>query len=535
MPNDLARLDAASFIGLPLELPIALLLLACLPGRAARPVRAVLAVTLSLVMIIKLADMAAFQAFARPFNPILDFHLLDAAWNLTSGAIGTAGAVGVLVAIALAIVAILAASVASLTVLDRAMQRHRGTAIALIAAVLCVALFAPTIATRLDQPEMASAVQRAASFGSTRLMSIHAGAVSASLRDLEAFRAEAAIDPAENLDDSVLLNGLAGKDVLMIFVESYGRTVIDNPAYAPSVLPVLDEFEAALERRNFSSASGFMTAPIVGGQSWLAHASVLSGLWVDNQRRFNSMIVSNRATLVDDFNRAGWRTAAVMPAITLAWPEGEFFGYDAIHDWRGLNYRGEPFNWVTMPDQYTLSAFDRLERSTRQRPPLFAEIALISSHAPWTPIPEIIDWDAVGDGSIFNEQAASGDPPNVVWADPDRVRTQFRLSIEYALANLASYAEERLDGDFVMIVLGDHQPARIITGETTNRDVPFHVISNDPAVTAAVVEEWGLAPGMHPDAGFDPWPMNAFRQRLIETFSAAPAAEDLSTMLESHF
>ena len=41
----------------------------------------------------------------------------------------------------------------------------------------------------------------------------------------------------------------------------------------------------------------------------------------------------------------------------------------------------------------------------RQAPtglPLFAEVDLISSHAPWTRIPPLIAWDDVGDGSIFH-------------------------------------------------------------------------------------------------------------------------------------
>ena len=37
-------------------------------------------------------------------------------------------------------------------------------------------------------------------------------------------------------------------------------------------------------------------------------------------------------------------------------------GFDRILAAADLGYRGLPFNWVTMPDQFTLAAFDRLVR-----------------------------------------------------------------------------------------------------------------------------------------------------------------------------
>ena len=44
-----------------------------------------------------------------------------------------------------------------------------------------------------------------------------------------------------------------------------------------------------------------------------------------------------------------------------------------------------------MPDQYTLDAFHRLELAPRHRQPVMAEIDLVSSHAPWSRTPHLID------------------------------------------------------------------------------------------------------------------------------------------------
>ncbi len=207
-----------------------------------------------------------------------------------------------------------------------------------------------------------------------------------------------------------------------------------------------------------------------------------------------------------------------MPAITLDWPESRWFGYDATYPAAGLGYRGKPFNWITMPDQFVYAALERLERSKPDRPPVMAEMALVSSHAPWTPVAELVPWDEVGDGTIFDEQVTAGDPPDVVWRDPDRVRLQYRLTVEYALKALASYAQRYGDDRLVIIALGDHQPAPLVTGDDAGRDVPVHVIARDPAVLK-VFEDWGWTDGMVPGLGGPATPMSGFRDRFVAAFS----------------
>ena len=148
-----------------------------------------------------------------------------------------------------------------------------------------------------------------------------------------------------------------------------------------------------------------------------------------------------------------------------------------------------------------------------------AEIALISSHAPWTPVATLVDWDDVGDGTIFNTQAESGDPPSVVWADPERVRRQYIQTIDYSLETLGSYMA-RFGEETVFVILGDHQPAAIITGPNASRAVPIHVVSSDRELIARFERE-GFTPGMLPMEQTREWPMNAMRQVLIDLFSGA--------------
>ena len=66
------------------------------------------------------------------------------------------------------------------------------------------------------------------------------------------------------------------------------------------------------------------------------------------------------------------------------------------------------FSWSAMPDQFALESFRRLELDRPGRGPVMAEIDLITSHAPWSRVPWLIDQAAVGDGSVFEGDCQPG-------------------------------------------------------------------------------------------------------------------------------
>ena len=74
------------------------------------------------------------------------------------------------------------------------------------------------------------------------------------------------------------------------------------------------------------------------------------------------------------------------------------------------------------------------------------------------------------------------------------------------------------DDDLVLVVLGDHQPATIITGQGASHDVPISVIAHDPTVLDRIAG-WGWQDGMRPSPQAPVWPMNAFRDRFLTAFS----------------
>jgi hypothetical protein len=172
-----------------------------------------------------------------------------------------------------------------------------------------------------------------------------------------------------------------------------------------------------------------------------------------------------------------------------------------------------------MPDQYTLSAYERLERTAPGRGPVMAAIPLASSHAPWAPVPRMIGWDDVGDGVVYR-QMDSADPPRSVLRDAKRLRAGYRDAIAYSLRSLISYVQRYGDDDLVLVFLGDHQPTPMVTGPDASRDVPITIVARDRGVLDRI-SGWGWQDGLRPGPDAPVWPMNAFRDRFLTAFGPA--------------
>ncbi|MEM7022177.1 MAG: sulfatase [Pseudomonadota bacterium] len=480
--------------------------------------RYTVAAATTLVVTLKLGELVIRASLGRPLNPLLDMSLAPSLVHLLSGMLGPALSALAFAASAAALGLVFVISVRAVGAIQRVLDRPRiGMATVAIAGLMVASYGLRQLAPQLigQQPISAHA---------TQMLGAHWTLGRQAVADQVKLAESMASDSFRDLPAEVLLSRLDGIDVLLLYVESYGRSALELPRYAETIQPRLEDFEAQLASHGLHAVSGYLTSPSVGGQSWLAHGTIQSGLWIPHQRHYNALVRSDWLTLTKAFGKAGHRTLAVKPAITMPWPEGEQFGYDQIYAAADLGYAGLPYNWVTMPDQYTLSTLERLERATSEQP-LFAEVSLISSHAPWIPIPPVLDdWSSIGDGEIFSRWAEEGDPPRVVWRDPERVRYQYTLAIDYVLGVLASYAASFADDRTLLIIVGDHQPAPIITGEGASRDVPIHVISGNPSLLMPF-EALGLHAGMHP-TGPPIGRMDILRDWFLETFSEREQKHD---------
>jgi hypothetical protein len=513
LPVHLADLGWSVLASASLEVAVIFALLALVPGlragRSGRWAACAVALATTLVVTLKLADLAMRESLARPLNPLLDVYLARSLVDLSTDTLG--GPLGWLCLLGLALVPLLVGtgSFALVRAAQRSMMRPwaRGATLAGCAGLL--ALLA--IETKIGHRGLVS--------NHASLMVLQQWRVAEqTAAGIAAFESAIAGDRFRDVPSERLLGRLGGADVLLMFIESYGRSALELPRYAETLGPRLEAFEQRLAGRGLFAASAWLTSPTVGGQSWLAHGTFESGLWLADQARYQALLQSERLTLTRAFAKAGYRTVAIKPAITRPWPEGDALGFAKIYAAADLGYAGKAYNWVTMPDQYTLAVLERAERQGAERP-LFVEVSLISSHAPWTPIaPVLEDWGAIGDGQVFSRWADDGDPPEVVWRDPERVRTQYALAVDYVLGVLASYAANFVDRGTLLILTGDHQSAPLITGEGATRDVPIHVISGDPALIEPFLA-WGFEPGMRASQGALVRRMDAFRDFFLEAFS----------------
>ncbi len=512
-PDHPIHLTPGAFVRVPLE-GLALIAVALvLPTTARRLLAGIVGLVLALVVILKILDIGFFAAFDRPFDPYLDASYVGIGSETLRASIGASDANLVLAGLAVLVVALVVFMTLAVLRVTRVAASHRWWSLRAITALGVVWVLCWVSGARLisDTP--------IASTSAADLMLDKVRTLQADLADHAVFAKEISHDRFRDTPGDQLLTGLRGKDVLLAFVESYGRVAVQGSSFSPQVSAALDKWTEGLQAAGFSSRSAFLTSPTFGGISWLAHSSMQSGVWVDTQGRYDQLVKTDRFTLSVAFKRAGWRTVDVVPSNDRAWSEGSFYHFDKLYDRRDVGYHGPRFAYASMPDQYVLSALQRLELAKRHRRHVFAELDLVSSHTPWTHIPRRIDWRDVGDGSVFNSVPVDHTAKSALWSDSSRLRAAYGRSIQYTMSTLVSFVRRYGDPNLVLVVLGDHQPSTAVTGLSPSHDVPISVIAHDPAVLDRIAG-WGWGDGLRPVPQAPVWPMSAFRDRFLSAFGS---------------
>jgi hypothetical protein len=70
----------------------------------------------------------------------------------------------------------------------------------------------------------------------------------------------------------------------------------------------------------------------------------------------------------------------------------------------------------------------------------------------------------------------------------------------------------------VVVLLGDHQPATIVSGDDAGRDVPVAIIARDRTVLEQT-SGWRWDRGLRPGAQAPTWRMDAFRDRFVAAYA----------------
>jgi hypothetical protein len=126
----------------------------------------------------------------------------------------------------------------------------------------------------------------------------------------------------------------------------------------------------------------------------------------------------------------------------------------------------------------------------------------------------------VGDGSIFDGMPETLPSEGDIWPSPTRVKAAYARSIEYSLEAFLTFMTTYGDDDLVVVLVGDHQPATIVSGRDAGRDVPVAFIARDPTVLRRI-EPWGWRQGLRPPSDAPVWPMDAFRDRFVAAFDSS--------------
>ena len=311
------------------------------------------------------------------------------------------------------------------------------------------------------------------------------------------------------------LNGLGGADVLLFVVESYGRVVFSQPHYRQVMESTIDKFGKTLARHGFQAMSSSLLSPAYGGASWLAHATLEFGVRVENDLEETALLRSSLEPMAAIFRENGYRTVSVMPGTRFAFPQGAAFGYEqAYYAWH-FGYRGPTFGWAPMPDQFVLDRVRRWEFITPDKP-VFARYVLISSHASFSiQPPYIAEWETLGDGSLYSEREPVKYP--IVWPDLQNAGEAYLRSLDYEFETLGTYLAKYVTADTLIIIVGDHQPNRQLTGPGEPWSVPVHVISRNTRLLTPFRDR-GYTAGLFPDQPLPHAGMETFWPGFLQDF-----------------
>jgi hypothetical protein len=198
--------------------------------------------------------------------------------------------------------------------------------------------------------------------------------------------------PAYEVYDGLSLQ--RAPDLHVYIVESYGRILLRRPSSREPWLADARRHTARLQEAGYASVSGYLTAPVSGGRSWLADATLLTGRPIAHESVFVQTMgaVDGMRHLPGVLDAAGYETVLVRPKDRarpgvqlrndLAFERPVFFA--------DLGYEGPPMGWGWVPDQFTLG-WMREHVLGAEGPPRFVFAHLVSSHAPWTDLPAPVD------------------------------------------------------------------------------------------------------------------------------------------------
>ena len=283
-PDRVYQLTPAAFVRIPVE-GLALVAVALvLPAWPRRIVAAVAGLLFGLLFFLKILNMAFYAEIDRAFNPVLDWGDISPAISVVRATIGTTKTDIVIVVVWLGLILVIGAIIAAAIHITTVAARHRRAAVRPLAALAAVWALCAGLSLQLVPGSPV------ASTSATGLVVGQVRGIQSALVDQRQFKqALNASDPEASIPASDLLSGLRGKDVIIVFIESYGQVAVQGTDFSAGVDTVLRRSTASLARAGWSTQSAWINAPGFGGISWLGQSTFQSGLWVDTIQRYDEV------------------------------------------------------------------------------------------------------------------------------------------------------------------------------------------------------------------------------------------------------
>jgi hypothetical protein len=466
-----------------------------------------LGLVLALIALADIADRSLLYFFARPLNLQFDIYLLPALWDLLRDSSGLPAALFGALLLGVLLGGLSATYAWLLSKASAGLTAVAPTAVLVMAAVITVVLIPLDLMHRVSKSaEISRELHQAA-------------VVSDADKRFERELAIAAVQARALPGD---LRGLAGQDFILFFVESYGRLLWDDPAIRPAFQKSLLSIEDELLSAGYHIASRYLRSPTFGGASWLAHMSVMSGVDSSNQTRWERLLASDVAPLPVYFRERGYETISVMPAMHIdSWPEGEYFGFTRKLWARELDYRGQKYAWSPMPDQFTLLRFQELGLND-DATPVFAEVAMTSSHSPFSVRPPF--HQGAWNRDALESTLATVDPNSIPRGWRNLTAENYRLAVTYSLRSVSQFLAQHYKRSGTLVILGDHQATKAVHDVDSRAlghlwDAPIHILTRDATIYASLLAS-GFNPGINPKESTPSLPMQTLKSFFLNLFHA---------------
>ncbi len=333
-------------------------------------------------------------------------------------------------------------------------------------------------------------------------------------------RSQAVLDTVEALNgtvapDAARLGGttpLRRPDIHLFSVESYGAALWADEDYRAAREGLMRRVQDGLDELGLPIFTRFVTSPVYGGGSWMSTASALSGIRIENHSTYWAWkrMAHRYPHLIAYLKGHGYHALSVQPGAT--WKE-DLYDYDDVIIREDFSYDAFDYGFGHVPDQWALAyAFDNYW-SRHPRPRLFHFVGT-STHYAWEAPPRITE--TLADLEAPQPTFLETRPEYVELAVtiPQGPKRDFFVTVAYEWELLLDAFRNRIEPDFIAIVLGDHQPPFIADGKGDN-DVALHVVTDIASLPEPLA--WaGFARGA--DTAWDASTGTEFRMEAIYSF-----------------